>query len=195
MLFKGKIIAILRGISPSEAIEHVTGLVDSGISDVEIPANSPDWAQSIQDIKRHFGLQVNLGAGTIITTAQVQTCAQAGADYILTPNLDENVVRATQARALKTCIGVYTSTEIFAASALGASALKIFPAAALPANWPRLIKGPLGHAIPFCAVGGIDEENMAEYLRHYDSVGIGSALYRPGQPPSLTRRRAVALMG
>ncbi|WP_410013525.1 2-dehydro-3-deoxyphosphogluconate aldolase [Sodalis sp. C49] len=195
MLFNGNVIAILRGITPADVIAQVTGLVDSGISDVEIPANSPDWAQSIQAIKRHFGRQVNLGAGTIITTAQVATCAQAGADYVLTPNLDENVVRACQAQGLETCIGVYTSTEIFAASALGAGALKIFPAAALPANWPQLIKGPFCHATPFCAVGGIDADNMADYLRYYDSVGIGSALYRPGQPPSLTRRRAVALMG
>ncbi len=195
MLFNGKVIAILRGITPVDVIEHVTGLADSGITDVEIPANSPDWAQSIQDIKRHFGLQVNLGAGTIVTTEQVETCAQAGADYVLTPNLDEKVVLACQRHELKTCIGVYTSTEIFAASALGVSALKIFPAAALPANWPQLIKGPLSRAIPFCAVGGIDGNNMADYLHHYDSVGIGSSLYRPGQPPSLTRRRAMALMG
>ncbi|WP_253073422.1 bifunctional 4-hydroxy-2-oxoglutarate aldolase/2-dehydro-3-deoxy-phosphogluconate aldolase [Sodalis ligni] len=195
MLFNGKVIAILRGISPADAIDHVTGLLDNGITDVEIPANSPDWAQSIRDIKRHFGLQVNLGAGTIVTAALVEACAQAGADYVLTPNLDEKVVLACGRHGLKTCIGVYTSTEIFAAVALGVNALKIFPAAALPANWPQLIKGPLSHAIPFCAVGGIDENNMADYLRHYDSVGIGSALYRPSQPPSLTRRRAAALMG
>lgn len=194
MLFNGRIIAILRGVTPDDCVAQVAALVDHNIVDVEIPANSPDWAQSIRLIKRHFARRVNLGGGTIITPAQAAACAQAGADYALTPNLDENVVEACRAQGLKICAGVYTSTEIFAACALEVDALKIFPAVTLPASWPQLIKGPLSQAVPFCAVGGIDENNMAAFLQHYDSVGIGSALYRPGQAASVTRQRAASLV-
>lgn len=194
MLFNGRIIAILRGVTPDDCVAQVEALVDHNIVDVEIPANSPDWTQSIRLIKRHFARRVNLGGGTIITPAQAAACAQAGADYALTPNLDENVVETCRAQGLKICAGVYTSTEIFAACALGVDALKIFPAVTLPASWPQLIKGPLSQAVPFCAVGGIDENNMAAFLQHYDSVGIGSALYRPSQAASVTRQRAASLV-
>ncbi|MBP2168359.1 2-dehydro-3-deoxyphosphogalactonate aldolase [Erwinia toletana] len=181
MMFNGPVVAILRGITPHECLSQVECLLQYGITDIEIPANSPDWQTTIRLLKQQFGSSVHLGAGTITEPQLAEASARAGADYILTPNLNPAVIRHAQTSGLKICAGVFSASEIFSACALRADALKIFPAAALPVDYPQLIKGPLQQPIPFCAVGGINLQNIAAYLSHYDGVGIGSALYQPGQ--------------
>lgn len=188
-MFNGHVVAILRGIRPQECIGQVECLLEFGISDIEIPANSPDWQQSLRLLKQHFGAAIHLGAGTITEPALVEASVQAGADYILTPNFNPQVVSRSKALGMKICAGVFSASEIFSACALGADALKIFPAAALPLNYPQLIKGPLQQQFPFCAVGGIELADMRSWLRHYDAVGIGSALYQPGQTIQQMRSR------
>ncbi|WP_342325111.1 2-dehydro-3-deoxyphosphogluconate aldolase [Kosakonia sp. BYX6] len=181
-----QIVAILRGITPPECIEHIACLRDHGINSVEITTNSPEWATSLTRVREVFGDAIHLGAGTVLTPQHVVTCANAGAGFILTPNLDERVVVAAKQQGLQVCAGVFTSSEIFRACELGVDVLKIFPASALPLNYPQMIKGPLSQSVLFSAVGGVDCDNAADYLRYYDSVGIGSSLYRPGQRVATT---------
>ncbi|MCU5771777.1 2-dehydro-3-deoxyphosphogluconate aldolase [Erwiniaceae bacterium BAC15a-03b] len=181
MMFNGPVVAILRGITPQECLPQVECLLQYGIADIEIPANSPDWQTTIRLLKQRFGNSIHLGAGTITEPPLAEAAAQAGADYILTPDLNPAVISRSRALRLKICAGVFSASEIFCACASGVDALKIFPAAALPVDYPQLIKGPLQQPIPFCAVGGINLQNIAAYLSHYDGVGIGSALYQPGQ--------------
>ena len=194
MINSAKVVAILRGITAEEAIEHVACLLEYGINTVEITTNSPGWDQSVQQISRQFGERVRVGAGTVLTPEQVETSALRGAGFILTPNLDFRVVTAAKRHGLDVCAGVFTSSEIFSACEMGVDVLKIFPAAALPVNYPQLIKGPLSQASHFCAVGGVDIENAADYLQYYDSVGIGSALYRCGQSVATTAERCQQLL-
>lgn len=194
MIPDNQIVAILRGITPPESVEQVACLLDHGITTVEITTNSPDWAISLKCVRSAFGSRVQSGAGTVLTPDLVKTCAEAGAEFILTPNLDSRVVEAAKRHGLRVCAGVLTASEIFTACELGVEVLKIFPAAALPLNYPQLIKGPLSSAVMFSAVGGVNVDNAAEYLRYYDSVGIGSSLYRPGQPVSLTAERCQILL-
>lgn len=189
-----RIVAILRGITPQECVEQVACLRDHGITTVEITTNSPDWAISLQRVRSAFGDSVQSGAGTVLTPAHVDTCAAAGATFILTPNLDPRVVDAAQRRGLRVCAGVFTASEIFTACELSVDVLKIFPAAALPPDFPQLIKGPLSAPALFSAVGGVNSGNAAVYLRHYDSVGIGASLYRPGQSVAVTAARCAALL-
>ena len=191
MIVAKQIVAILRGITPQESVEQVACLLDHGIKTVEITTNS---AISLKRVRSAFGDRVQPGAGTVLTPDHVETCAEAGAEFILTPNLDSRVVEAAKRHGLRICAGVFTASEIFTACELGVEVLKIFPAAALPLNYPQLIKGPLSSAVIFSAVGGVDVDNAAEYLRYYDSVGIGSSLYRPGQPVSLTTERCQILL-
>lgn len=194
MIFNGKVVAILRGIRPQECLAQVECLLEHGISDIEIPANSPDWQQSLRLLKQQFGAEISLGAGTIIEPDGVDASARSGADYILTPNFNPQVVSRCKALGLKSCVGVFSPSEIFSACALQADALKIFPAAALPLNYPQMIKGPLQTPIPFCAVGGVELADIRSWLRHYDAVGIGSALYQPGQTPEQMRSRCRQLI-
>ena len=194
MITASRIVAILRGITPSECVEHIACLRDHGITTIEITTNSPDWETSLRRVRSIFDDNVQLGAGTVLTPSQVDTCAQAGAEFILTPNLDLRVVKAAKQRGLRICAGVFTASEIFTACEHGVDVLKVFPAAALPLDFPQLIKGPLSTPAIFSAVGGINSENAIAYLRHYDSVGIGSALYRPGQRVAVTAKHCALLL-
>lgn len=176
-----RIIAILRGITPDDAVAHITCLLKHGINRVEITTNSPDWETSLHRVRQHFGSNIQLGVGTVTTPDQVRRCYAAAADFILTPNLNPMVIAQAKQHGLFVYAGVFTPGEIFTAVDLGVDVMKIFPACALPHNYPQLIKGPLSHPVNFSAVGGVAMENVDEYLRYYDSVGLGSALYKPGQ--------------
>lgn len=175
------IIAILRGITADEAVPHIACLVEHGIQCIEITTNSPEWETSLHRVRQHFGRDIQLGAGTVTTGDHVRRSVAAGADFILTPNLNPQVITLAKEQGLFVCAGVFTPGEIFTALDLGADVMKIFPACALPRNYPQLIKGPLSQPVSFSAVGGVDLDNAAEFLRYYDSVGLGSALYKPGQ--------------
>ncbi|MCT9844834.1 beta/alpha barrel domain-containing protein [Leclercia tamurae] len=194
MMVSAGIIAILRGITPADCVEQVACLRDHGITTIEITTNSPEWSTSLRRLRDAFGDGVTVGAGTVLTPEHVAICAAAGGQFILTPNLDLRVIHAAKRQGLGVCAGVMTPSEIFSACEAGADVLKIFPASALPENYPQMIKGPLSAPVRFSAVGGVDVNNAADYLRYYDSVGIGSALYRPGQPVVTTAERCAQLL-
>ena len=194
MAINSQVIAILRGIRPEEVNHHIRCLLDNDISQIEITTNSPDWQSSIQGAVKHFGPHLNIGAGTVVTSRQVDESVAAGARFILTPNLDPQLVAEAKKQGLTVYAGVFSASEIFLAAGLGVEVMKIFPACALPVNYPQLIKGPLSQPVRFSAVGGITVDNAADYLVHYDSVGIGSSLYRPGQSVAETAKRCKLLI-
>ncbi|MCU6669447.1 2-dehydro-3-deoxyphosphogluconate aldolase [Enterobacteriaceae bacterium H4N4] len=194
MLVDSQIIAILRGITPDDCVEHVACLLDHGVTTIEITTNSVAWDTSLHRVQNAFGGRVRAGAGTVLTPEHVETCASVGAHFILTPNLDTRVIRAAKRYGLSICAGVMSPSEIFSACEAGVDVLKIFPASALPCNYPEMIKGPLSTTVRFCAVGGVDVDNAADYLHYYDSVGIGSSLYRPGQSVATTAARCARLL-
>lgn len=194
MIANADIIAILRGITPADCVEQVACLRDHGLTTVEITTNSPEWITSLRRMREAFGDTVTVGAGTVLTPEHVAASAAAGARFILTPNLDPRVIHAAKHHDLRVCAGVMTPSEIFSACEAGADVLKIFPASVMPQNYPQMIKGPLSAPVRFSAVGGVDVNNAADYLRYYDSVGIGSALYRPGQSVAITAARCALLL-
>lgn len=194
MIANADIIAILRGITPADCVEQVACLRDHGLTTVEITTNSPEWITSLRRMREAFGDTVTVGAGTVLTPEHVAASAAAGARFILTPNLDPRVIHAAKRHDLMVCAGVMTPSEIFSACEAGADVLKIFPASVMPQNYPQMIKGPLSAPVRFSAVGGVDINNAADYLRYYDSVGIGSALYRPGQSVAITAARCALLL-
>lgn len=194
MVTNSNIIAILRGITPTEVVPQIACLLEHGIDHVEITTNSPEWETSLRLVRQQFGHDVRLGVGTVTTPEQVQRCFTASADFILTPNLNPGVIRQAKQHRIRVCAGVFTSTEIFKAIDLCVDVMKIFPACALPYSYPHLMKGPLTQPVSFSAVGGVEIENAADYLRHYDSVGLGSTLYKPGQSVSTTAARCQLLL-
>ena len=100
-----KLVAILRGIRPAEAAEHIATLVGAGFRYIEIPLNSPDWRQSIPQMVARFGEQAVIGAGTVLKVEQVDFLADAGAKLIVTPNTQPEVIRRAVARGMRVCAG------------------------------------------------------------------------------------------
>ncbi|MFG1427450.1 2-dehydro-3-deoxy-6-phosphogalactonate aldolase [Roseixanthobacter glucoisosaccharinicivorans] len=188
------LVAILRGLKPEEALDVGAALVDAGIAIIEVPLNSPDPLRSIALLAERFGTDTLIGAGTVMSPADVTDVAQAGGRLIVMPHSDGEVIRAAKAAGLVCTPGVATPTEAFAALRAGADALKLFPAEGLPPQvlraWRAVMLG-----VRLLPVGGIDASNMAAYhAAGADGFGLGSALYKPGKPVEAIARDAAALV-
>ncbi|RDD72516.1 2-dehydro-3-deoxy-6-phosphogalactonate aldolase [Paracoccus versutus] len=185
------IIAILRGLTPAEALPVARALVDAGIDRIEVPLNSPDPLESIRLMTGGLAGQAIIGAGTVLTVDEVAQVADAGGRMIVSPNADPAVIGATRARGLQSWPGVFTATECFAAIAAGATGLKLFPADQAGTGTLRALRAVLPRDMPVYAVGGAGPANFAEWLdAGAQGFGIGSALYRPGDGPETVAARA-----
>ncbi|UWC46269.1 2-dehydro-3-deoxy-6-phosphogalactonate aldolase [Klebsiella aerogenes] len=188
---KVKLVAILRGIQPGEAAEHIAALIDAGFRYIEIPLNSPDWQQSIPAMVRQFGERSVIGAGTVLKVEQVDFLAEAGAKLIVTPNTAPAVIRRAVEKGMLVCAGCATASEAFSALDAGAQWLKIFPSSAFGPDYIRALKAVLPPEVPVLAVGGVTPENLHSWRQAGRAgAGLGSDLYRAGQPLARTRQQA-----
>lgn len=188
------LIAILRGIKPEEMLAVCDVLADEGIRLIEVPLNSPDALRSIGIAAAHYhsGGRLLIGAGTVLTAADVEQVAQAGGKYIISPNSDAAVIRRTVELGLVSIPGFLTPTEGFAAVAAGAHFLKLFPAGPFGAGYIKDLKAVL--KAPILAVGGVNNDNLGSFLTQCAGVGIGSSLYKPGKSLEQIRQDARALL-
>lgn len=174
------LVAILRGISPEEAVPVGQVLVDAGWSLIEVPLNSPRPLDSISALVRALP-QALVGAGTVLATAQVRAVAATGAGLIVSPNTCADVLAEGVRLGLVCLPGVATPTEAFAALAAGAHGLKLFPAELMPPAGLKAMRAVLPAGTRMLPVGGITPDNMAAYrAAGAAGFGIGSALYQPG---------------
>ncbi|EOC0124942.1 2-dehydro-3-deoxy-6-phosphogalactonate aldolase [Cronobacter sakazakii] len=189
------LIAILRGITPDEAHDHVAAVIDAGFEAVEIPLNSPDWRTSIAAMVKAFGDRALIGAGTVLKPEQVDELAEMGSKLVVTPNIQPEVIRRAVSYGMTVCPGCATATEAFNAIDAGAQALKIFPSSAFGPDYIKALKAVLPPEIPVFAVGGVTPENLAVWLNAgCVGAGLGSDLYRAGQPVERTAAQAKAFV-
>lgn len=189
------LIAILRGITPAEALPVGLALAEAGFRIIEVPLNSPDPLRSIELLARELGGSCLIGAGTVMGAAQVQQVADAGGRLIVMPHGDAAVIRAATALALFCAPGIATPTEGFAALAAGADALKLFPAELLAPAVLKALRAVFPADTLFLPVGGITPHNLAAYVAAGASgFGLGSALYKPGMAPTQVAAHAEAFV-
>ena len=175
------LIAILRGITPAEASAVMEALIAAGIGLIEVPLNSSDPIESIKIMAKAAGGRARIGAGTVLSAADVTNVKLAGGQIIVSPNSDAAVIRATKSAGLDSYPGVFTATEALAAIAAGADALKFFPADLLGPKGIKAIGTILPKDVPLLAVGGVDAGNIGEYLKAgIAGFGIGTSIYKPG---------------
>lgn len=173
------LIAILRGITPDDVSSMAEQLLSCGITQLEIPLNSPQALKSIENLSDEFGERIELGAGTVLDPDQVSQVKLAGAQYILTPNTNPQVIERCVYEGLTCFAGFSTATEALAAIAAGADGLKLFPAANFGVDYLKAIQAILPSRPKTYAVGGITLNNMHEWAGYTSGVGIGSSLYSP----------------
>lgn len=189
------LIAILRGVTPEEALAHVGAVINAGFDAVEIPLNSPRWQQSIPAIVEAFGEQALIGAGTVLQPEQVDELAKMGCRLIVTPNIQADVIRRAVGYGMIVCPGCATATEAFTALDAGAQALKVFPSSAFGPDYIKALKAVLPPEIPVFAVGGVTPENLSQWIdAGCAGAGLGSDLYRAGQSVERTAQQATAFV-
>lgn len=189
------IVAILRGVRPDEAIAVSGALIEAGIRMIEVPLNSLEPFVSIAAMQKEFGEQALFGAGTMLDMASVDRLSATGAGLMVTPNINPAVISHAIACGLEPIPGFVTPSEAFAAIAAGARRIKLFPAAALGPDYLKAIGDVLPGNVRVWAVGGTNAANLGQWLAAgAEGIGVGGALYRPGDGAYVVRERAEALV-
>ncbi|MCC8190599.1 MAG: bifunctional 4-hydroxy-2-oxoglutarate aldolase/2-dehydro-3-deoxy-phosphogluconate aldolase [Planctomycetes bacterium] len=177
-----KIIAIVRGVSAGDMPAVAEALLAGGISMMEITfdhtsaAGTAETLRALATIRDRLGDRISLGAGTVLTARQVSDAYAHGAAYIISPNVDEEVIARTRELGLVSMPGAFTPTEVAAAHKLGGDIVKLFPAALWGPEYIKAVRGPLAH-IPLAAVGGVYPDNAADLMAAgVCCLGVGSGL-------------------
>lgn len=187
------IIAILRGITPPETLEVCDALVLAGITMIEVPLNSPEALRSIEDAAKVFEGRALIGAGTVLSRADVDAVADAGGQFVVSPDTNPAVIGATIERGMTSYPGVFSPTDAFTAIRSGATGLKFFPAEVLGPKGIKAMKAVLPSDIPLYAVGGANPDNFTEYFSAgCAGFGLGTYIFKPGMSAADVALRATA---
>jgi len=194
-LAEAPVVAIVRGVTADEILDHAAVLFEAGVRGVEVPMNSPDPLRSIERLAAEFGDRMAVGAGTVLTAHQVDQVSAAGGRIIVSPNTSHEVIRRAVSLRLDPAPGFATATEAFAALECGARHLKLFPAVTYgPAHLKQLNAVLPAQAVVW-AVGGVGPDSMADWwAAGARAFGLGGELYRAGQSVDDTRTKAARVM-
>lgn len=180
LLESEKLIAIVREKSAEEAEKYARSLLEGKIRLLEISVTTPGAFSVMRTMQASFP-DALIGVGTIIDTDSAKRAAEAGARFVIAPNMDEEVIRYLCAKKIPVLPGVASVTEIVRAVRAGARAVKLFPAGVYGTEFIRAVRAPL----PDCkivAVGGVSEQNAAEWLKAGAiAVGMGAKLVGKGE--------------
>lgn len=176
---ESKVIVVCRGIAQEEIVKVASALYEGGIRFMEVPFNQADpstfsaTAAKIKAVKEALGGKMHVGAGTVITIEQFELAKAAGAEIIVSPTMEEDIITATKAAGLISMPGCATPSEMTRAYKLGADLIKLFPSSMVNMKVIKEIRVPLNH-LPLVCFGGVSAENIQEVLAT-GVVGVGVA--------------------
>jgi len=189
-----EMVAILRGLTPERALEVGAALVGAGFRTIEVPLNSPEPFETIKLLARAHGDCI-IGAGTVLTAAEVDRVHGAGGRIVVAPNCEPAVIRRALEHGVRVFPGIATATEAFTAIGSGATELKLFPAATYGSRHLKALKSVLPKHVRVYPVGGIGAQDIAEWLASgADGFGFGSELFTPAYTLAQIETRARGLI-
>ena len=189
------IIAILRGVLPQDAVAICEEILAAGIDRIEVPLNSPEPFESIARIVDAMGDRALIGAGTVLSVADVDRVNAAGGRLIVSPDCNPEVIAHSKALGLQSYPGVMTPTECFAALRAGADGLKFFPGDMIGPAGLKAVRAVLPKGTEAYAVGGANPDNFKDWVAAgATGFGIGSAIFKPGDTPAEVRAKADAIV-
>jgi len=156
------VVAVLRAPSPESALACVDALIDGGVTGIEITYSTPDAARVIERVRRDHP-EAYVGAGTVLTADQARAAADAGARFLVSPGTTDDLAAALLDTGLTTLLGALTPSELMHALALGAHAVKIFPASLGGPAYLKALRGPFPE-VPLVPTGGVSADNVADWL-------------------------------
>ena len=187
------VVAILRGVKPDEVEDVVEAIVAAGVIIIEVPLNSPDPFTSIALMAKRFVGRAVIGAGTVLSVEDVAKCHAAGAQLIVSPNMNADVIKASVAAGMISAPGCMTPTEAFAALDAGAHAIKLFPGEMMSAASVKAMRAVLPKYATILVVGGVTPATVAEFqAAGVNGFGVGGAIYRSGTTAQEAGRNAAA---
>jgi 2-dehydro-3-deoxyphosphogalactonate aldolase len=190
-----ELVAILRGLTPERAPEVGAALVGCGFRTIEVPLNSPNPFDTIKLLSQAHGGNCLIGAGTVLTPAEVDRVHGAGGRLVVAPNCDAQVIRRAIELGMRVLPGIATATEAFAAVREGATELKLFPAATYGVGLLKALKSVLPKHVKVYPVGGIGSQDIAEWLASgADGFGFGGELFKPAYTLAELTKRAQDLV-
>ncbi|MEZ3163455.1 bifunctional 4-hydroxy-2-oxoglutarate aldolase/2-dehydro-3-deoxy-phosphogluconate aldolase [Halorubrum sp. RMP-47] len=170
------VVAVLRGVPADQLIEIAEALREGGVTAVEITADTPNVGDLIGEVAGSFDDEVVVGTGTVLDSETARTTLMAGAEFVVSPSLHEDVIETCNRYGAVSAPGVMTPTEAVRGYEAGADFVKVFPAKTVGPAHLGAMKGPLGQ-IPMMPTGGVSPDNAAEYVEAGAfSVGAGGAL-------------------
>ena len=174
-ILQNKIVAIVRGIEPSDVIKIAHALLAGGVNTMEVTLNSSNALVVISLLSKEMENKMLIGAGTVLNATMANEAIDAGACFIISPIVDEETIKATKKRGAVSIPGAYTPTEIYKAFSLGGEIIKVFPASS-NVNYIKEIRAPLPQ-IPLMPTGGVSLENIREFQKAGAvAFGIGGSL-------------------
>lgn len=193
-IHKTGIVPVLRASSPDEAIALARAMYLGGIDIMEVTTTVPDAAAVIRHLQQEFGDRLLLGAGTVTTVEQCRSLIEAGAEFVVSPSLHQDVITETKRLGKLMISGALTPTEIITAWRAGADIIKVFPCAALGgASYLRAVKAPFPE-IPLIPTGGVNLATAKDFLNAGAiALGVGGDLVnaqniRDGMPEAITKQ-------
>jgi 2-dehydro-3-deoxyphosphogluconate aldolase / (4S)-4-hydroxy-2-oxoglutarate aldolase len=166
------LLAVLRAPDPDGARRAVHVLIEAGVTGIEITYSTPGAASVISSLRETYGDDALVGAGTVTKAEQASEAAAAGAGFLVSPGLDDEVVAAMLGTGLTTMAGALTPTEVMRATRLGVDVVKVFPGSLVGPSYLRSLRGPFPN-VPFMPTGGVSAANVADWLAA-GAVAVGA---------------------